>query len=81
MEGQYVRDKFLTGRSYGLDRSRSADISLELNDMFRKLYMAFGMGVLLLYAAASWFGWELANSGSKSRLGVPFIFSGPRGGK
>jgi hypothetical protein len=49
--------------------------------MLRKLYMVFGVGVLLFYGAASWFGWELANSGSKSRLGVPFFYGGFRGGK
>lgn len=45
------------------------------------IYLIFGMGVLALYASASWFGWEVANSGSKSRLGVPFFYSGFRGGK
>lgn len=49
--------------------------------MFKKIYMVFGVGVLLAYGAASWFGWELANAGSKSRLGVPFFYSGFRGGK
>lgn len=49
--------------------------------MLKKLYIVFGVGVLLFYSAASWFGWELANSGSKSRLGVPFFYSGFRGGK
>jgi hypothetical protein len=49
--------------------------------MLRKLYMVFGVGVLLLYGATSWFGWELANSGSKSRMGVPFFYGGFRGGK
>jgi hypothetical protein len=49
--------------------------------MLKKLYMVFGGGVLLLYASAAWFGWELANSGSKSRLGTPFFYSGFRGGK
>jgi hypothetical protein len=49
--------------------------------MLKKLYLIFGMGVLVFYAAASWFGWELANSGSRSRLGVPFIYTGFRGGK
>ncbi len=43
--------------------------------------MVFGVGVLVAYAAAAWFGWELANSGSKSRLGTPFFYSGFRGGK
>ena len=49
--------------------------------MLKKLYLVFGFGVLLLYAAGSWFGVELANSGSHSRLGVPFIYTGFRGGK
>ncbi len=49
--------------------------------MLKKLYMVFGIGVLGMYSIASWFGWELANSGSKSRLGTPFFYSGFRGGK
>ena len=49
--------------------------------MLKKLYLVFGMAVLALYASAGWFGWELANSGSRSRLGVPFIYTGFRGGK
>jgi hypothetical protein len=49
--------------------------------MFKKLYLILGMGVVALYAASAWFGWEMANSGSKSRLGVPFIYTGYRGGK
>ncbi|MGE3466714.1 MAG: hypothetical protein AB7J13_07255 [Pyrinomonadaceae bacterium] len=49
--------------------------------MLKKLYLLFGAGVLVLYASAAWFGWELANSGSRSRLGVPFFYSGFRGGK
>lgn len=49
--------------------------------MLKKLYLIFGMAVLVFYAGASWFGWELANSGSRSRLGVPFIYTGFRGGK
>ena len=49
--------------------------------MFKKLYLLLGMGVVVLYAASAWFGWEVANSGSKSRLGVPFIYTGFRGGK
>jgi len=49
--------------------------------MLKKLYLIFGMGVLVFYGAASWFGWELANSGTRSRLGVPFIYTGFRGGK
>ena len=49
--------------------------------MIKGLYLAFAMGVLLLYTASAWFGWELANSGSRSRLGMPFIYTGYRGGK
>jgi hypothetical protein len=49
--------------------------------MLKKLYMVFGGIVLLAYTSAAWFGWELANSGSKSRLGVPFFYGGFRGGK
>ncbi|MGB7068692.1 MAG: hypothetical protein WBD22_04300 [Pyrinomonadaceae bacterium] len=49
--------------------------------MFKKLYLVFGMVVILTYSAASWFGWEAANAGSRSRLGVPFIYTGYRGGK
>ena len=49
--------------------------------MLKAIYMIFGIGVLLTYASAAWFGWELANSGSRSRLGVPFIYTGYRGGK
>lgn len=49
--------------------------------MVKVIYVIFAAAVLLAYAAASWFGWELANSGSRSRLGVPFIYTGFRGGK
>ena len=49
--------------------------------MLKKLYLAGALGVVLLYGGASWFGWEIANSGSHSRLGVPFFYSGFRGGK
>ena len=49
--------------------------------MLKKLYLVLAMGVLLAYSAAAWFGLELANSGSRSRLGVPFIYTGFRGGK
>ncbi|CAN5324500.1 hypothetical protein BH10ACI2_BH10ACI2_06460 [soil metagenome] len=49
--------------------------------MLKKLYMVAAVGVLGFYSMSSWFGWELANSGSKSRLGVPFFYSGFRGGK
>ena len=49
--------------------------------MFKTIYMILAIGVLVAYAAASWFGWELANSGSHSRLGMPFIYTGFHGGK
>ena len=49
--------------------------------MLTILYVIFAAGVLVLYGAASWYCWELANSGSRSRLGVPFIYTGYRGGK
>jgi hypothetical protein len=49
--------------------------------MFKAIYTIFAVGVLLVYGAAAWFGWEFANSGSHSRLGVPFIYTGFRGGK
>jgi hypothetical protein len=49
--------------------------------MFKAIYMIFAVGVLLTYATASWLGWELANSGSNSRLGMPFIYTGFHGGK
>jgi len=49
--------------------------------MLKKLYLIFGMGVLAFYTASAWFGWELANSGSRSRLGVPFIYKDISGGK
>lgn len=49
--------------------------------MLKIIYMIFGSAVLLGYTSAAWFGWEMANSGSKSRLGVPFIYTGFRGGK
>ncbi|CAN5148716.1 hypothetical protein BH20ACI2_BH20ACI2_25300 [soil metagenome] len=49
--------------------------------MLKTLYMILGIAVLVAYGTAAWFGWEIANSGSKSRLGVPFFYSGFRGGK
>lgn len=49
--------------------------------MFKAIYTIFAAGVLLAYSTAAWFGWEVANSGSHSRLGVPFIYTGFRGGK
>lgn len=49
--------------------------------MLKKLYLLLGIGVVVLYSAAAWNGWEIANSGKNSRLGVPFIYTGFRGGK
>jgi hypothetical protein len=50
--------------------------------MFRKLYLAFGLGVIFLYAATSWLGWELFNGGTRSTLRTPFFYGGGyRGGK
>jgi hypothetical protein len=49
--------------------------------MLKKLYLLFGISVLVAYSVANWYGWEVANSGSRSRLGMPFIYTGFRGGK
>jgi len=49
--------------------------------MLKAVYMVLAFAILLAYASAAWFGWEFANSGSKSRLGIPFIYTGFRGGK
>jgi len=49
--------------------------------MRKILYTIFACAVIVLYSASAWFGWEMANAGSKSRLGVPFIYTGFRGGK
>lgn len=49
--------------------------------MLKKLYIGLAAAVLIGYSSAAWFGWELANSGSKSRMGVPFFYGGFRGGK
>jgi hypothetical protein len=49
--------------------------------MLKALFLICGLSIILAYASASWFGWELANSGSRSRLGVPFFYGGFRGGK
>ena len=49
--------------------------------MLKKLYLIGALGVVGLYSVASLSGWELANSGSHSRLGVPFFYSGFHGGK
>ena len=53
-----------------------------VNFMIKKaIFLTFGAGIILFYLMSSWFGWELANSGSRSRFGVPFIYTGFRGGK
>ena len=49
--------------------------------MLKTIYLIFGIAVLVAYSSAAWFGWELANAGNRSRLGVPFIYTGFRGGK
>ena len=49
--------------------------------MLRTIFIIFCLGVILAYAASSFFGWEFANAGSNSRLGFPFIYTGFRGGK
>lgn len=51
-----------------------------LKIMIRKLYVLFGIGVIGLYSIGAFSGWELANSGRNSSIGLPF-FSGYRGGK
>ncbi|MCX7639658.1 MAG: hypothetical protein N2Z23_04365 [Pyrinomonadaceae bacterium] len=48
--------------------------------MMRTLFLVFVFFVLLSYAAATWLGWEIFSSSSRSRLGFPFITS-YRGGK
>jgi hypothetical protein len=51
-------------------------------NMFKALFLIFGIGVVLLYSLSSLFGWEFANSGRNSRLGTPFFYGGGfRGGK
>ncbi len=47
----------------------------------KTIYVILGTGIILFYLASSWFGWEIANSGSNSRFGMPFIYTGFRGGK
>ena len=56
-------------------------LNLKFNIMLKTIYIIFGTGVILFYMASSWFGWEIANSGSSSRFGMPFIYTGFRGGK
>jgi hypothetical protein len=49
--------------------------------MLKTLFLIFSGGVLLLYLASAWMGWEFASSGSRSTFGrMPFI-GGYRGGK
>jgi len=49
----------------------------------KTLFLIFGGAIILFYVSSSWFGWEFANAGSKSRFHAPFFFygSGFRGGK
>jgi hypothetical protein len=49
--------------------------------MLKILYIVFSAAVIFLYTTGAWFGWEIANSGSHSRLGMPFIYTGFHGGK
>lgn len=49
--------------------------------MLKKLYLVFGLAVVLGYTVAALNGWEIANAGQRSRLGMPFIYTGYRGGK
>ena len=49
--------------------------------IMKALFLILGIGVILIYASASMFGWEFANSGSKSTFGTPFFYGGFRGGK
>jgi len=67
-----VKEKYLPLTAYRLPLEKT---------MLKKLYLLFGIGVLLIYASSAWFGWEFANSGSRSRFGMPFIYGGYRGGK
>lgn len=48
--------------------------------MMRVLFIIFVFTVLIGYIAATWFGWEVMSSGSRSRLGFPFT-RGYYGGK
>jgi hypothetical protein len=56
-------------------------MSRGLDFMLKKLYLLFGIGVIGFYSMSAWLGWELANDGKNSRLGVPFVGGGFRGGK
>jgi hypothetical protein len=47
----------------------------------KALFLTFGGGIILFYLLSSSLGWEFANSGSRSRFGMPFIYTGFRGGK
>jgi len=44
--------------------------------VFRKFYLAFGLGVVLLYSSASFLGWEL---GTPARQTLPPDARGPNG--
>ncbi|GIU81533.1 MAG: hypothetical protein KatS3mg006_0597 [Pyrinomonadaceae bacterium] len=47
--------------------------------ILRIIFIIFTLTVLGGYIMATWFGWEIVSSGSRSR-GMPYIF-GYRGGK
>ena len=74
MTGTGIDDRFRLFSLFGFS-------PFDFNIMFKKLYLLFGIGVIGLYSMGSWLGWELANSGRNSRLGVPFFMGGYRGGK
>jgi phosphotransferase system glucose/maltose/N-acetylglucosamine-specific IIC component len=46
----------------------------------RILFIIFVVFVLVSYTVMNLLGWEMLNSGSRSRLGLPYI-TGYRGGK
>jgi hypothetical protein len=55
---------------------------LAVKFMIKKaLFLTFGGGIILFYLFSFSLGWEFANSGSRSRFGMPFIYTGFRGGK
>lgn len=49
--------------------------------MLKILYLLFGLAVIVLYLTSASLGWEFAASGRRSSVGVPFIYTGYRGGK
>jgi amino acid transporter len=64
-----------------LQRTTNNELRTINKIMLKALFVILGIGVILIYASASMFGWEFANSGSKSRFGTPFFYGGFRGGK